>query len=35
MLPELEKTCPEAFKIPVKQKEQSWKWKLRIGGGWG
>lgn len=28
---ELEETRPEACKIPVKQKEQSWKWKLRIG----
>lgn len=27
---ELEETCPETPKIPDKQKEQSWKWKLRI-----
>lgn len=27
---ELEKTRPEAYKIPVKQKKQSWKWELRI-----
>lgn len=31
---ELEKTCPEAYKIPVKQKKQSWKWKLRIRLFW-